>query len=93
MQLQDILETMMMICFGFAWPMNILKTLQTRSTKGKSLFFLVIVVIGYIFGITAKIIAQKINYVLFFYSLNFVMVLTDLTLYIKYSRAEKGLIK
>ena len=76
----SILEMTMLICFGISWPMNIIKSLQTKSAKGKSLPFLCFILVGYIAGILAKL-TQPINYVLFFYVLNFVMVFIDFLLY------------
>ena len=84
-------EIMMLLAFGFSWPQNIHTTLKNKSTKGKSLAFLVLIDFGYICGITAKIIAGNIVwYVLFFYILNFCMVFTDISLYFHYWKLEKA---
>ena len=87
--LADILESAMLVTFGAAWPPNIAKSLQTRSTKGKSLLFLLIVLLGYIFGISAKLISGNINYVLAFYLLDFVLVLTDLLIYFRNLKQDR----
>ncbi|MBR5273355.1 MAG: hypothetical protein IKU25_08220 [Clostridia bacterium] len=80
----------MMIAFGFSWPNNIITTLKNKSTKGKSLLFLILIDAGYICGITGKIlIGNVVWYVMFFYVLNFVMVTTDMILYFHYRRIEK----
>lgn len=96
-QLSLVLETIMIALFGFSWPNNILKTLQNKSTKGKSLMFLVLIDIGYAAGIASKFI--KLFYEsghtwLFYlsltvYILNFIMVSIDLTLYFYYRSKEK----
>ncbi|MDR2460162.1 MAG: hypothetical protein LBE38_05205 [Deltaproteobacteria bacterium] len=86
--LASILESGMLIAFGCAWPANILHTLRHKSVKGKSLAFLLIVLLGYIFGILAKLIIGNLSYVLFFYILNTVMVFTDLVLYFYYLSKE-----
>lgn len=84
------LEIAMMIAFGFSWPNNILTTLKNKSTKGKSLAFLLLIDFGYVCGIAGKIIGGHfVWYVLFFYILNFVMVTTDLILYFYYRSKEK----
>ncbi len=86
----QVLEIAMMIAFGFSWPNNILTTLKNKSTKGKSLAFLLLIDFGYICGIAGKIIGGHfVWYVLFFYILNFVMVTTDLILYFYYRAKEK----
>ena len=86
----QVLEIAMMIAFGFSWPNNILTTLKNKSTKGKSLAFLLLIDFGYVCGIAGKIIGGHfVCYVLFFYILNFVMVTTDLILYFYYRSKEK----
>ena len=37
MPIAEILETLMIISFGISWPLNILKSYRSRTTKGKSL--------------------------------------------------------
>ncbi|MDL2225685.1 hypothetical protein LJC20_05765 [Eubacteriales bacterium OttesenSCG-928-M02] len=83
------LEAAMVICFGISWPVSILKSLRTRSTKGKSLFFLMMIFLGYICGILAKIFGGSITYVFFFYVLNAVMVGIDMLLYFRNRRLER----
>ena len=88
-----ILEAVMIISFGCSWPLNIIKSLQTRSTKGKSLPFLLLIDFGYVAGIVGKLLVCDQPgfkwWVFAFYVLNFVMVTTDLFLYFKHWRAEK----
>lgn len=92
----EILEILMIVSFGISWPMNVIKSWRTRTTKGKSLSFLVLILLGYMAGITSKLVneaymasfAQK-WYVLVFYCINFVMVATDLTLYFRNLRIDR----
>lgn len=91
-----ILETVMIALFGFSWPNNILTTLKNKSTKGKSLMFLILIDIGYAAGIASKFITMFegnkpwIFYLsLAVYILNFIMVSTDMTLYFYYRSKEK----
>ena len=51
-----IFESIMLICFGLSWPLNVIKAYKARTTKGSSLPFILLIVTGYIAGITAKII-------------------------------------
>lgn len=76
-----LFEAFMMIAFGLSWPFNIVKSIRTKSAKGKSLFFLILVDSGYLFGIISKILAENITWVIYFYVFNFLMVLTDIVLY------------
>lgn len=92
----EILEVVMIVSFGASWPMNVIKSWKARTTKGKSLAFLCLILFGYIAGITGKFmnpvymaeIAEK-WYVLFFYVLNFIMVSADLILYFRNKRLDK----
>ena len=37
--MSDLLEALMIICFGLSWPISIRKSYTARTAKGKSLFF------------------------------------------------------
>ena len=89
-QLASLFEAVMIIAFGLSWPLNIIKSLQTKSTKGKSLLFLILIDLGYVFGILAKIISGNITYVFAFYIFNFVMVSADLVLYFINRKRERA---
>ena len=95
-QLPSILEAGMMVAFGFSWPLNVIKSYKARTTKGKSLAFLLLIFFGYIAGIASKLInpvymANFANkwYVLFFYVLNFIMVSADFILFLRNKRLDK----
>lgn len=84
----DILETIMLVCFGFSWPINLVKNIKVHSAKGMSLPFILLIIIGYIAGITAKIIDHKFNYVLVFYIINILMVSGNLIVYFINKKAD-----
>jgi len=86
----DILESGMLVSFGFAWPVTILKTLSCKSTAGKSLPFMLIVLVGYVFGLSAKFFRGDLNYVALLYFINLLMVLADTLLYFHYRRLERA---
>jgi len=70
--------------------MNVIKSYKVRTTKGKSLAFLLLIFGGYICGITGKLLSPGYKwYVLFFYILNFIMVGADLVLYVRNRRLDK----
>jgi len=86
----EILVILMIVSFGFSWPMNVIKSYKARTTKGKSLGFLLFIVFGYCCGITSKLLAPTFKwYVLFFYVLNLIMVSADLILYFRNLRLDK----
>jgi hypothetical protein len=86
----ELLETVMVISFGVSWPVSILKSFRARSSKGKSLLFLCCILVGYLCGVAAKVIGGNLSYVLVFYCLNSLMVLTDIGLYLRNRKLEKG---
>ncbi|MBR4082005.1 MAG: hypothetical protein IKK21_09505 [Clostridia bacterium] len=87
----ELFEIIMIVCFGMSWPMNVIKSWRARTAKGKSLPFLLLIITGYVFGIAGKLIGGNFKwYVLFFYVLNLVMVLTDLILYFRNVRLDKA---
>ena len=89
-KLDELFEIFMVVLFGASWPMNVIKSYRVRTTKGKSLSFLILIFIGYIFGIAAKLLAPEFKwYVMFFYILNLVMVGMDLILYVRNYRLDK----
>ena len=79
----------MVISFGISWPISIGKSITSKTARGKSLIFMVFILIGYIFGIAAKLMADQITYVLVFYVVNFVMVSCDILLYFRNKRYDR----
>lgn len=77
----QILETIMLICFGCSWPMSAYKNAKAKSAKNMSLPFTILIMLGYVAGIAAKIISGTINYVLAVYILNLVMVSANFVIY------------
>lgn len=90
MNAPELMEAAMVICFGLSWPPSIYKSLTSRSTKGKSLMFMILIDIGYVCGIIGKILKGNITYVFVFYVINFCMVLTDICLYFRNRAREKA---
>ena len=86
--MSEFLEAVMMFSFGLSWPSAIIKSYTARTAKGKSLFFLIFILLGYACGIIAKIITDNISYVLIFYSLNFLMVFIDLLLFFRNQKLD-----
>lgn len=80
-------EIIMLVCFGAAWPFSIYRSWTSRSTKGKSLLFMLIVMCGYLAGVLHKIFFHY-DMVIFLYGLNFLMVAADVLLYLRNKREE-----
>ncbi len=76
-------EALMLVCFGVSWPISILKTLRTGVVQGKSPLFMAIVCLGYLSGITHKVLVAY-DWVTILYAFNLLMVAVDLMLYYYY---------
>ena len=56
----------MLVCFGISWPFNIAKSIRSRTAKGKSVAFELLIIAGYLCGLIGKIILGNLSYVVFF---------------------------
>ena len=81
-----VLEATMIILFGISWPFNLMKSIKSKTTKGKSLLFLILIDIGYIAGITSKFFSTTFVWatdwwIFVIYVINFSFVTADLIVY------------
>jgi hypothetical protein len=91
----QVLEALMLVCFGVGWPISMLKVLRTRRAEGKSALFMVLVLLGYAAGIAAKFVRAAHTgawpeLVTGLYALNAVFVTIDLGLVLKYGYRAKA---
>lgn len=92
----NLLEALMILCFGLSWPISIRKSWVSRTAKGKSLFFEVFIWIGYVFGIANKFIQYGQNlersWIFFlawaFYFLNIAEITVDMVLYFRNKKLD-----
>ena len=77
----DILETVMLVCFGCSWPLSVYKNIKAHSAKAMSLQFILLIISGYIAGITAKVLRGNFSYVLVMYIINLVIVSANVVVY------------
>lgn len=85
----QIFEFIMLACFGLSWPISVYKSIKSKSTQGKSLVFILAIIIGYISGIIGKIINDQLTYVLIIYCFNLIVVSIDLILFFINRKREK----
>lgn len=77
----DFLEAAMLICFGLSWPLSLMKNIKAKTAENMSLRFILLIIVGYIAGITAKIVSHNINYVLIVYLINLIIVSANIVVY------------
>ena len=80
----QVIEMIMLICFGLSWPFNITKSVRSRTAKGKSLWFEVCIILA------GKFISGNVTYVAAFYILDITMVTIDLVLTIRNKRLDRA---
>lgn len=79
----------MLVCFGISWPFNIAKSIRSRTAKGKSVAFELLIIAGYLCGLVGKFILGNLSYVVFFYIADILMVAADLVLTIRNRRLDR----
>jgi hypothetical protein len=84
----NIFEAGMLVCFGASWPINIFKSITSKSIKGKSLLFMYVILTGYVFGITGKFVNDRDILLIVLYAVNFVMVAVDICLFYRNKKNE-----
>lgn len=86
----QILEVLMVVSFGLSWPLSIRKSYRSKTTSGKSLFFLFCILFGYACGIASKLTASNLNYVIIFYIINFAFVSLDILIYLRNLKLDRA---
>lgn len=91
-----IFEILMLLSFGVAWPISIVKSLKSKSTGGKSVIFSFVILFGYICGIINNIIHNThdgqftLTLAFPFYILNLVVVTCDTIIWFRNRKLEKA---
>lgn len=85
----EALEAIMLVCFGFSWPINLVKNIKAGTAKSMSLKFILLIIFGYIAGISAKLINHRFNYVLVVYLINIFVVSLNLVVYFINKKKDK----
>jgi len=77
----QILESIMLICFGCSWPVSVVRNIRAGTAKSMSLGFILLIIAGYIAGIAAKVYTGNYTYVLTVYIFNLLAVSANLIVY------------
>lgn len=89
-KMAEILESVMLICFGLSWPINVWKNIKSKTAKNMSLKFILLIIVGYIAGIVAKLSKGAVNYVLVVYILNLAIVSVNVVVYFVNKRYDQA---
>ena len=85
MSVPQLCEIAMLCLFGCSWPFNIAKALRSKTARGKSIGFELLILIGYLIGLFGKLYAYRhtgvLAYSVWFYLADILMVTVDLVLF------------
>ena len=94
--MSEILEIIMILSFGVSWPINLRKNIKSKTTKGISLWFYLMIFFGYIAGIISKFLNEAYMasfstkwYVLMFYFINLIVVGLNIIVYFRNKKIEE----
>ena len=88
--MSSIFETIMLVCFGLSWPINVIKAYKARTAKATSLPFILLIFTGYISGISSKVVSGQMNYVFVVYLINLAIVLLNIVVYFRNVALDKN---
>lgn len=89
----QVLEAVMLICFGLSWPLNAYKNFKARTAAGTSWQFIALITLGYVAGIAAKFFANAINWVLIVYFINIVCIGVNWAVYFRNVKLDRARIE
>lgn len=85
MNIPQLCEVTMLCAFGFSWPFNIVKSIRSRTARGKSAVFELLILFGYTVGLFGKLYTYRTTGVLaystWFYIADWLLVAADLVLF------------
>lgn len=76
----SIFELLFFVFIACAWPISMTRMIRNKSTQGKSVIFSLILLLGYVFGITGKFIYNP-DWVVAVYFLNVLLISADTVIY------------
>ncbi len=89
--MSEFLSAVMLVCFGFSWPVNLVKNIKQKSAKSMNILFLSLIFIGYIAGIASRIVSNMYGYVFVIYIINLIVVSANLVVYFVNRKYDKQL--
>ena len=75
----ELLETVMLLCFGLSWPVSLVRALRQGSRGSAGVPFMCLILMGYFAGTLAKLMTSGLCFVFYVYLFNIIMVSANLT--------------
>ncbi len=85
----EVLEAVMLLCFGLSWPLNAYKSFKAQTAAGSSWQFIALITAGYFAGIAAKFIGGSVNWVLIVYFFNVACLAINWFVYFRNVKLDK----
>ena len=89
MGMPQVLEAVMLVCFGVAWPCASLRILRTGQAQSNGLGFTLVILCGYLVGASSKMLVAvrgaELAPVFWLYAVNAVSVAVNLALQVRFA--------
>ena len=85
----SLLEALMLVRFGFSWPVNAVQAWRARTAVGTSPAFLALITLGYVSGIAAKFAGGTVNWVLAVYLFNLFALIANWVVYARNKQLDR----
>lgn len=91
----QVFEAGMLMAFGISWPVDVMKTLRTKRTEGKSVAFMSLVFCGYILGMCGKLAraigsGEAIEWITALYVFNAAIIAIDIAVTLRLRKTAVG---
>ena len=90
MPANELLESLMLVSFSTGWYWSIVKMLRTKTATGKSLIFVLMICLGYLLGVSSKLVCWQetgqLSPLIWVYAWNLFVTAFDAALVIRFSR-------
>ena len=94
MGMPQVLEAVMLVCFGVAWPCASLRMLRTGRPQSNGLCFTLVIFCGYLLGASSKLLeavrGAELAPVFWLYAVNAISVAVNLGLQLHYGGRRSG---
>ncbi len=71
----------MLVCFGISWPISLINNIKAKTAKSMNIKFTLLIIVGYIAGLTAKILSGQFTFVFAVYIFNLFVVSLNLVVF------------
>ncbi|XWN30187.1 MAG: hypothetical protein ROR55_22280 [Devosia sp.] len=93
MESYEWFEVAMLLCFSVGWYWSIVHMLRVKVASGKSVMFVLLVIVGYACGVVSRTLlwieTEEFSLVLIVYVWNLIVTIIDIFLVLHYSKPRE----